>query len=217
MKVFFKAIRDSNIDKVINYLEKKPELANAISKTLPKKDDGQSALQVAFKTNNIDIAKILIDANANINYIDKSDINNWNLPVFHDFLRALVFSVSKSEEEYLKKIKMFKYLLSKNIDITQCDSYNNNSLVRLVLDTDQVYQYQHKVFWDTDLGEKIFSDKDRDKSIESRLRTIYKLLLENYTISTVAKEKLIKELRSSDFYKASKIDTFSVDLINELL
>jgi len=56
MKKIFNAIRKSNIEEVINIISNKPELVNCIAKLLPKKDDGQSPLQVALKIGNFEIA-----------------------------------------------------------------------------------------------------------------------------------------------------------------
>jgi len=64
MKKLFKSIRDREIETVKQIIEKQPELVNCIAKQLPKKDDGQSPLQVAFKTGNTDIAEYLIDMGA---------------------------------------------------------------------------------------------------------------------------------------------------------
>ena len=47
---------------------KKPELVNCVAKQPPKKDDGQSPLQVALKTGNFEIAKYLIDMGADLFY-----------------------------------------------------------------------------------------------------------------------------------------------------
>ena len=53
MKKLFTAIRSSDLEMVQQLIEKKPALANCVAKQPPKKDDGQSPLQVALKTGNI--------------------------------------------------------------------------------------------------------------------------------------------------------------------
>ena len=50
MKKLFTAIRQGKIEEVKSIIERKPELVNCVSGPLPKKDHGQSPLQVAFKT-----------------------------------------------------------------------------------------------------------------------------------------------------------------------
>ena len=61
MKKLFKAIRNGDFNEVKEIITKKPELVNCVAKQPPKKDDGQSPLQVALKTGNFEIAKYLID------------------------------------------------------------------------------------------------------------------------------------------------------------
>lgn len=61
MKKIFKAIRDKDFDLVRTLIENKEELVNCVAKQPPKKDDGQSPLQVALKTGALDIAEYLID------------------------------------------------------------------------------------------------------------------------------------------------------------
>lgn len=58
----------------------------------PKKDDGQSGLQVAFKTGNFEVAKLLIDKGANVNFMETSKINEWTAPVLHDCIRATILN-----------------------------------------------------------------------------------------------------------------------------
>ena len=52
----FKAIRQKDNDTVWQMIQEKPELVNCAAKQPPKKDDGQSPLQVAIKTHNFEIA-----------------------------------------------------------------------------------------------------------------------------------------------------------------
>jgi hypothetical protein len=64
LKKIFKAIRDKDFDLVRTLIENKEELVNCVAKQPPKKDDGQSPLQVALKTGALDIAEYLIDCGA---------------------------------------------------------------------------------------------------------------------------------------------------------
>ncbi|WP_164175144.1 ankyrin repeat domain-containing protein, partial [Ruminococcus flavefaciens] len=67
MKKLFKAIRNGDFNEVKEIITKKPELVNCVAKQPPKKDDGQSPLQVALKTGNFEIAKYLIEMGADLN------------------------------------------------------------------------------------------------------------------------------------------------------
>ncbi len=70
MKKLFIAIRNSDLDTVREILAKKPELVACTAKQPPKKDDGQSPLQVALKTGNFDIADHLLALGADVNAKD---------------------------------------------------------------------------------------------------------------------------------------------------
>lgn len=61
MKKLFLAIRHDDLQKVKDIIGKNPELVHCTAKQPPKKDDGQSPLQVALKTANFDIADYLLD------------------------------------------------------------------------------------------------------------------------------------------------------------
>ena len=70
MKKLFTAIRTSDLEMVRQIIEKKPELVNCVAKQPPKKDDGQSPLQVALKTGNTAIANYLLDMGADVKALD---------------------------------------------------------------------------------------------------------------------------------------------------
>lgn len=61
MKKMFTAIRASDLETVKKIIEKKPDIVNCKAKQPPKKDDGQSPLQVALKIGNLTIANYLLD------------------------------------------------------------------------------------------------------------------------------------------------------------
>jgi len=92
IKSFFSAIRKHDNLKVQIMLDSNPDIVNVRTFAPPKKDDGQSPLQVAFKCGNFEIADILINNNADVNFVEQSGINEWNMPVLHDAIRAAIFS-----------------------------------------------------------------------------------------------------------------------------
>ena len=69
MKKLFTAIRKGDIETVRELLEKKPELISCTAKQPPKQDDGQSPLQVAIKSGQFEIAHLLLDLGADLDYI----------------------------------------------------------------------------------------------------------------------------------------------------
>lgn len=61
MQKLFVLLRQGNIEEVKRLIEMKPQLLNSVSGPRPKKDHGQSLLQVALKSGHFDIADYLID------------------------------------------------------------------------------------------------------------------------------------------------------------
>ena len=57
MKASFKEIRAGDVAAVVARIDADPDLVRAVAKTPPKKDDGQSALQVAIKSANFEVAE----------------------------------------------------------------------------------------------------------------------------------------------------------------
>ncbi len=108
MKKLFKSIRNREIETVKQIIEKRPELVNCIAKQPPKKDDGQSPLQVAFKKGNIDIAEYLIDMGANVNFIeDESCCNSWRTPVLHDAINCAVMCCRWNTNDEIRGFKVY--------------------------------------------------------------------------------------------------------------
>jgi ankyrin repeat protein len=214
MKSFFLAIRKNNIAKVKEYLNKDKNLANCIAKQPPKKDDGQSPLQIAFKIGDLQIAKLLIEFGANINYIDQSKINSWNTPALHDFMRGLIFTIN-DENRHQEYLSFFRFLIDQKIDFYANDSFGNTSLVRLILDTDQIYQYQHRICWDSKNQFYNLSDAQKNTELENKLKNIYNLFLDNYDIEKLS-ELDIDVHRSTGIFEEFKIDTFSIELLNSI-
>src|SRR4051812_36272986 len=92
IKALFSAIRNHENASVRALLADNPALVNACASAPPKKDDGQSPLQVAFKTANLEMAAHLIDLGATIHFMEESQLNKWRTPVLHDAISAAVFS-----------------------------------------------------------------------------------------------------------------------------
>lgn len=115
-----------------------PELTNSRASAPPKKDDGQSPLQIAFKTGRFAIADFLIDHGADVTFIEESEINEWRAPVIHDAIRAAAFNMrvayKGNAETFATAIAMLKKLLDNGADPNTTDSYGNNCLARALLD-----------------------------------------------------------------------------------
>ena len=70
MKKLFTAIRQGKAEEVAAILDKNPDLISCLAKAPPKKDDGQSPLMVAIKSDNLEVAHLLLDRGADVNFRD---------------------------------------------------------------------------------------------------------------------------------------------------
>ena len=128
----FQAIRNGDTQTVQNLVATNKDFVNICRAAPPKKDDGQSPLQVAFKTAHFEIAAYLIDQGANVNHIEESKINDWRAPVLHDALRAAAFNAGK--DRFKDAIALIKRMLKLGADPNAVDSFGNSSLIRSILD-----------------------------------------------------------------------------------
>lgn len=91
MKKLFELVRQGNIGEVKRILAAKPELLNCVSGPLPKKDHGQSLLQVALKTGRLEIADYLIDSGIDIDFMEAADDDpGVRAPVLFDAITAAI-------------------------------------------------------------------------------------------------------------------------------
>jgi hypothetical protein len=110
----------------------------------PKKDDGQSGLQVAFKAGQFAIATLLIEHGADVNFQESSTVNEWTAPVLHDAVRAAIFSIwslplnTSQPDQALAALHL---LLRRGANPQAQDSYGNASLHRALLDAEQVLDH----------------------------------------------------------------------------
>ncbi len=151
MKKLFTAIRKNDIDLVKKILEGSPELISCVSTGAPKKDDGQSPLQVALKASSSEIVNYLLDAGADVNFMEgEGCINHWRAPVIHDAInRAVmcsrwnvnrcgeleVFSTKKDADE---AFEILKRIISLGADVNAKDSIGNAPLDRACLQARQI-------------------------------------------------------------------------------
>ena len=184
MEKLFDAIRKNNIELVKDLISSDASLVNSISVNGLEKDNGQSPLQVAIKTNNIDIANYLIDNNANVNFIEKDSTNEWKAPVIHDALRTAIMNtrwntfdgnikIFHTKEESDKAFTLLKRIIELGADVNAHDSYYNSCLDRALLDCRQILPYY-------DIEKDLLS-KDRvlTDEIKEDISRIIKILIDN--------------------------------------
>lgn len=94
MKRLFNAIRQKNPEEVKAIIEKKPELVNCVATPPPKKDNGQSPLQVAMKIRAFEIIDYLMENGADVNFMEAEDDEpGVRCPVLHDAIRMVLNSL----------------------------------------------------------------------------------------------------------------------------
>jgi len=138
IRSLFKAIRHGDRDLVRTMLDADPTLVNACALVPPKKDDGQSPLQVALKTGKTEISSDLLERGANVNFIERSELNHWRAPALHDAIRgAVVWAGPRTpgyEHWFPNHFAVLDWMLELGADPNAVDSYGNTCLDRLILD-----------------------------------------------------------------------------------
>lgn len=186
MKKLFVAIRQGDIDTVKALLEKKSELISCTAKQPPKKDHGQSPLQVAIKSGNFEIAEYLLDCGADVNFMESESCYEWRIPVLHDAIMAAVmssrwninssimgFKQFNSKEKAVAAFHILKRLIDMGADVSALDSYGNSCLMRAILDARQIlptYNYNEDRLGD----DRIITDE-----LKEDLSQVFNLLIEN--------------------------------------
>ena len=175
MKKLFTAIRHKDIDTVKQLIEAKPGLVNCTAKQPPKKDDGQSPLQVALKTGNFDIAEYLIDSGADLNFIeDESCCNEWRMPVVQDAINAAVmccrwntntsytgFKVYSTKERADLAYAVLKKMIDAGADVNAVDSHGSSGIWRFCMQSGLILPAYNYVDH-TESTERLFTDELRE-------------------------------------------------------
>ncbi|MBL7770778.1 MAG: hypothetical protein JNK20_17505 [Flavipsychrobacter sp.] len=141
IKIYFKAITDGDLATLNRLLDEKPEYLNVCNVAPPKKDDGQSGLQLSFKTGRFEVTKLLIDRGADVNFQETSTINEWTTPVLHDCIRASIFNsytLQRDTSKFDKAFSLLKLMLENKANPNATDSYGNSCLGRAILDARQM-------------------------------------------------------------------------------
>lgn len=188
MKKLFQAIRQNDLDTVKELLSKKPELIRCTAKQPPKKDDGQSPLQVALKTGNFDIVCYLLDMGADVNFIEaETCCNAWRAPAIHDAINAAVMNsrwntnspinggikVFSTKEDADRAYQILERMIALGADVNAKDSYGNSCLWRFCLQARQIlptYNYVQR---------RLMTDRIATEEVMDDLFRIFSLLSEN--------------------------------------
>ena len=150
MKKLFTAIRKCDFETVKAILDKSPELISCISVGAPKKDEGQSPLQVALKASTAEIVELLLDRGADVNFIETETDNPWRAPVIHDaIIRAIMSSrwnvvrpdgleVFSTEEKADSAFAILEKIIARGADVNAKDAMGFSCLCRALTQEDQI-------------------------------------------------------------------------------
>lgn len=118
MKKLFKAIRQGDLNEVKAILAKNPEAISSIAVPPPKKDIGQSPLQVAVKIGEFDIAYYLMEQGADVDFMEaEAEGVTWRTPILHDAIRTTFQSLCyKDIESSRKGLELMRELLNRGAD-----------------------------------------------------------------------------------------------------
>ena len=140
MKKLFKAIRQRNLEEVKAIIEKKPALVNCVATPPPKKDNGQSPLQVAIKIGAVEIVYYLIESGADVNFMEAEDDDpGLRCPVLHDAIRMVMMSLCyKKFDESDQGLKIVEELLKRGADPNKKASNGFDALNMTISDAEYV-------------------------------------------------------------------------------
>lgn len=187
MKKLFLAIRHGDLELVKKIIEAKPELVNCTAKQPPKKDDGQSPLQVALKTEQHEIANFLIDAGADLNFIESETCcNDMRQPVLFDAITNAVFcsrwntyhstlglEVRSTKENADAAYDILERMLKNGADINAVDSYGFSAIWHFASDVGELLPHY------VDSEKRIYStEREFTDEVREDFARIYKLLIE---------------------------------------
>lgn len=216
MKKLFQAIRRSDIDMVKELLEKKPHLISCTAKQPPKKDDGQSPLQVVLKTGNFKIAEYFLDLQADVNFMESEDCcNEWRAPVIHDAINAAIMNcrwnvnsevmygglkVFHTRDEAEKAYHILKRIIDMGADVNAVDSFGNSCVWRACLQARQILpSYNHK-------EQKVGTDRILTPELSEDLKRIFTLLYKNGMDIDYVKQGEARTVR--EFYQNEPVAQF---------
>ena len=79
IKALFSALLAGKTDQAGRLLDELPALAYAVAPSTPKRDAGQSTLQVALQTGHYEIANALLKMGASIDFQEAKGRNRWTM------------------------------------------------------------------------------------------------------------------------------------------
>ena len=143
MKKLFTALRQGDIGEVKKIIEKDPDLVNCIAGAVPKKDHGQSPLQVALKTGRIEIADYLIDHGADLNFMEAEDDDpGMRAPVIFDAITAVITSLCYRNFDISDQaLVLLKKMIGMGADVNAFTSNGLGTVNWAIMQAEQIIRY----------------------------------------------------------------------------
>lgn len=120
MKKLFTVIRQGKLDEVARILDKNPALISCTATAPPKKDHGQSPLMVAIKSDNLEVAHLLLDRGADVNFRDAPNpygMGSISAPIWYDAIGQCFLRASHTVGPGLERSKSYFLLLRRLLDM----------------------------------------------------------------------------------------------------
>jgi len=179
MKKLFTSIRNKDLTTVKSILEDKPSLITSISTGAPKKDIGQSPLQIALKASSTEIINYLLDKGADVNFIESDEITTWRCPAIHDAINRAIMSsrwnvnrngqldVMNTKKDADDSFEILEKMIKLGADVNAKDSYGNSCLNRACLQARQILPLKNS------------EDRILTKELKADISRIFNLLIKN--------------------------------------
>lgn len=151
MKKLFQAIRQNKQEEVRAILEKHPEAVNSVAVPPPKKDNGQSPLQVALKTGTGEIAELLIQRGADVNFMEAEDEDpGLRCPVLHDAIKMTLMSLCRQDTALSDQgLRLVEELLKRGADPNKRASNGYDALNAAMSDGEQLLEKEvYSAVWE---------------------------------------------------------------------
>lgn len=187
MKKMFNAVRHNDLETVKQILDKNPEVINCVATPPPKKDEGQSPLQVAIKVGNLEIANYLIDRGADVNHMEPDNGVPWNqcfrCPLLFDAIIGY-YSTWKTRRE--EKMQFILRLLSSGADPNKKDNRDFTAW------DFAINRYSMKI--------SEMRDEEEKKIVTDMTRELLDAL-EKYNAEVINIDRVISDLKVNEWYQ----------------
>ena len=179
MKKLFTAIRRGKLDEVAAILDKEPELIACLAKAPPKKDDGQSPLMVAIKSDHLEAAHLLLDRGADVNFQDAVNPYGFNFsaPIWYDavvqcFLRAGDHVSEERKERTKGYFLLLRRLLDMGMDPNRKTSHGLNAWQHALEQYDQLARKSYPSYY-------VEESKAENRQLREMLKAVLDELLKH--------------------------------------